>query len=78
MFVGPEQCEAARVIRENNLGWQGRPGDAEGLARAIEAAASSPAWCAERGLRARALFEAELDRPIAVARWRRVLEEAAG
>ena len=78
MFVGPEQCEAARVISENNLGWQGRPGDAQGLAHAIETAATSPAWCAERGQRARALFEAELDRPIAVARWRRVLEEAAG
>ncbi len=78
MFVGPEQCEAARVISENNLGWQGRPGDGAGLAQAIETAAASPAWCAERGLRARALFEAELDRPIAVARWRSVLEEAAG
>ncbi len=78
MFVGPEACEAARVIRENDLGWQGRPGDAAGLAGAIEGAAASPAWCAERGLRARSLFEAELDRPIAVARWRRVLEEAAG
>jgi glycosyltransferase involved in cell wall biosynthesis len=78
MFVGPEQCEAARVISENNLGWQGRPGDAQGLADAIAIAAGSPAWCAERGQRARALFEAELDRPIAVARWRRTLEEAAG
>jgi len=78
MFVGPEACEAARVIRENDLGWQGRPGDAAGLAGAIEGAAASPPWCAERGQRARALFEAELDRPIAVARWRRILEEAAG
>ncbi len=77
MFVGPEACEAARVIRENDLGWQGRPGDAKGLASAIEGAAASPAWCAERGLRARVLFEAEFDRPIAVARFRRVLEEAA-
>ncbi len=54
MFVGPSQCEAARVISENNLGWQGRPGDGAGLAHAIETAAASPTWCAERGQRARA------------------------
>jgi colanic acid biosynthesis glycosyl transferase WcaI len=76
MFVGPEACEAARIIRQHDLGWEGRPGDAEGLARAIEAAAASPAACDAKGRRARALFEAELDRPIAVERWRRTLEEA--
>jgi glycosyltransferase involved in cell wall biosynthesis len=76
MFVGPEACEAARLIREHDLGWEGRPGDAEGLAAAIETAATSPATCAQRGQRARTLFETELDRPIAVERWRRALEEA--
>jgi glycosyltransferase involved in cell wall biosynthesis len=76
-YVGPETCEAARVIRGDDLGWAGRPGDAAGLARAIEAAAADPAGCADRGARARALFEREYDRPIAVSRWRSALAEAA-
>jgi colanic acid biosynthesis glycosyl transferase WcaI len=77
MYVGPDACEAARVIRRHDLGWAGRPGDAEGLARAVEVAASSPAWCEERGARARAVFEREYDRPVAVARWREILVRAA-
>jgi colanic acid biosynthesis glycosyl transferase WcaI len=77
MYVGPSACEVARVTREHDVGWEGRPGDAAGLAGAIEAAAASPAWSRERGARARAIFEAEFDRPIAVERWRRVLAEAA-
>jgi colanic acid biosynthesis glycosyl transferase WcaI len=78
MYVGPRACEVARVTREHEVGWEGRPGDAEGLARAIEIAAVSSAWSRERGARARAVFEAEFDQPIAVGRWRRVLEEASG
>ncbi len=76
-YVGPEGCEVTDVIRAHDLGWEGRPGDAEGLARAIEAAASLE-WRASRGERARAIFEASFDRPVAVTRWRRVLAEAAG
>jgi glycosyltransferase involved in cell wall biosynthesis len=76
LYIGPRACEVARVVREHDVGWEGRPGDTEGLARVIAAAAASPAWCAEGGSRARAIFEAEFDRPIAVERWRRVLEEA--
>lgn len=76
MFVGPEGCEVSRVIREHDLGWQGRPGDASGLAAAIETAAASAAWCEERGRRARALFDQHFDRPVAVQKWRRALVEA--
>src|SRR6185436_18720064 len=31
-YVGPEWCEVARVVRSDGLGWEGRNGDAEGLA----------------------------------------------
>jgi len=78
LYVGPRACEVARVVRDYDVGWEGRPGDVEGLAAAIEGAAAKPGWCEERGARARAVFEAEFDRAIAVGRWRRVLEEAAG
>lgn len=77
MYVGPESCEVARVVREHEVGWEGRPGDAAGLARAITQAAGSSGWRAERGQRARHVFEEHFDRPRAVDRWRKVLEEAA-
>jgi colanic acid biosynthesis glycosyl transferase WcaI len=78
MYVGPSACEVARVVREHDVGWEGRPGDVEGLCRALTRAAVEPAWGKERGARARAVFEAEFDKAIAVGRWRRVLAEAAG
>jgi colanic acid biosynthesis glycosyl transferase WcaI len=77
MYVGPAACEVARVVREHDVGWEGRPGDGEGLARAIRFSATSNDWRTERGQRARRAFEEHFDRPHAVARWRKVLEEAA-
>lgn len=77
MYVGPSACEVARVVREHDVGWEGRPGDVEGLCRALERAAAEPGWGKARGARARAIFEAEFDQAIAVGRWRRVLAEAA-
>jgi glycosyltransferase involved in cell wall biosynthesis len=77
LFVGPLSCEVARVVREHDLGWAGRPGDASGLARAIVEAASSRATSDARGARARAVFEREFERKIATESWRDTLERAA-
>lgn len=76
-YVGPAACEVARVVRRSNVGWEGRPGDAEGLARALGDFAADPARWERAGRGARELFSAELDRPHAVRRWREVLAEAA-
>ncbi|MCL4752363.1 MAG: glycosyltransferase family 4 protein [Myxococcales bacterium] len=76
-YVGPPGCEVARVIRGGELGWEGRPGDAQGLADAVLRLAEPGRWVGA-GRAARALFEAEFDRPHAVRRWRGVLAEAAG
>lgn len=74
-YVGPAACEVARVVRGGRLGWEGRPGDAGGLADAIERLADPERW-ASAGRGARAVFDAEFDRTHAVRRWRAVLREA--
>jgi glycosyltransferase involved in cell wall biosynthesis len=75
-YVGPPECEIANQIRTAEIGWTGRPNDAAGLAAAIERAARDADWSAQRGSRARRLFDEQFDRPIAVRRWRDVLAEA--
>lgn len=77
LYVGPEACEVARVVQEHDLGWTGRPGQVVALAEAIGRAAADPAWVADRGERARQVFEQHFDRPRAVGRWRALLAEAA-
>lgn len=75
-YVGPAGCEVAGMIRRADLGWEGRPGDASALAGAVVRLAEPERW-ASAGRAARALFDAEFDRPHAVRRWRQVLAEAA-
>lgn len=75
-YVGPAGCEVARVIRRARLGWEGRTGDARGLADAVIGLADPERWASAGGA-ARALFDAEFNRPHAVRRWREVLSEAA-
>lgn len=75
-YVGPPGCEAASVVREHELGWTGPPGDSAGLANAIARLAGDPArWSSICG-RAREVFTANYDRPVALRRWTEVLEEA--
>jgi glycosyltransferase involved in cell wall biosynthesis len=75
-YIGPPACEAAKIVRGDDLGWEGRNGDARGLARAVwELAGDEVRW---RGIceRARIVFETRYDRPICVARWSETLHEA--
>lgn len=74
-YVGPAGCEVARVTRESGLGWEGRPGDARGLAAAVELLAEPERW-ARVGAAARSVFDREFDRFHAARRWRAVLAEA--
>ncbi len=78
IYQGEARCEVARVVREHDVGFVVAPGDTEALARAIWHAAHDRETTREMGERARRVFEAEFDRPRAVARFRAVLEEAAG
>lgn len=76
-YVGPEHCEVARVIASSELGWSGRPGDVEGLVRALRRALDDSRWAEERGARARAAFDASFTRSIALEKWRALLEGTA-
>jgi hypothetical protein len=51
LFVGPEESEVARVIREFRIGEVIRPNDAESLVSAILKYRDSPSLVAESGLR---------------------------
>lgn len=75
-YVGPPECEVGRVVRNHSIGWAGRVGDVEGLAAAIERAATDSPWAHDCGARARATFEARYDRGVATQAWRDVLKEA--
>lgn len=76
LYVGPAGSEVARVIREHRVGWEGRNGDAAGLAAAILKYSSDSESLARTGEHARACFDAHFDRAITTAAWRNVLREA--
>ncbi len=75
-YVGPPECEVAQVVNREKVGWTGKPGDAQGLANAIERAAANREETTALGQHARAVFDREYDRRHAVRRWRDVLQEA--
>jgi glycosyltransferase involved in cell wall biosynthesis len=61
VVVGPEDCEAARVVLEAQCGVVVRPGDGAELAQALRRLRDDPALCTEYGLRARRAFEERYD-----------------
>lgn len=77
IFVGDLDGEIARLIAAHGCGVTVAPGDAAGLAAAIRDLRASPEKLRAMGERARAAFEREWDEPIALARWREVIEAAA-
>ena len=70
-----EESETAAVVRKTGCGLVVPPGDALRLAEAIRACHDGAHDLVEMGRRARTYAEAETDRSIAVARYRKVLEE---
>jgi glycosyltransferase involved in cell wall biosynthesis len=57
VFIGPQQSEVARLIREADVGCVVRPGEAERLTRCLETLIDDPQRRAELGRRARAVYE---------------------
>jgi len=76
IFVGDLDGEIARAIAAHDCGVTVAAGDAEGLAAAIKDLRASPDKLRAMGARARAAFEREWDKPIALARWREVIAGA--
>jgi glycosyltransferase involved in cell wall biosynthesis len=75
LVIGPDDCEAARVVREAECGLVVAPGDVAGVLNALERLRTDSALCRAMGDRARRLFEERYDLPIVVAQWRELLEE---
>ena len=75
VFIGDPDGEIARLLSRHECGHTVRVGDGEGLARMFHDLALDPHACHAMGERARAAFEAEFDKPIAVASWARLLRE---
>lgn len=75
IFVGDPAGEIARAIAAHGCGICIAAGDAAGLAAAIRDLRAAPDKLRAMGDRARTAFEREWDRPIALARWRRVFAE---
>jgi len=77
IFVGDPGGEIARLLEDSASGSGVAQGDGEGLARAILALAGDPELAARQGERARALFEARFDLPLAIEAFEAVLADAA-
>ncbi len=77
LFIGDEDGEIARLAVRYRCGRAVASGDSEGLARAVLELASDPLRCRRMGENGREAFTAELDKPVALARWGEMLSEAA-
>lgn len=77
IFIGAEDGELARIIREHRCGVVIAPGDVDGLTRAIDGLAADRDEAAEMGRRGRELYLARFAPHRAFEAWERVLEEAA-
>jgi glycosyltransferase involved in cell wall biosynthesis len=78
VFVGDADGEIASAIAQHACGVTVAMGDGPALARTIAGLAAEPDACRRMGQRARAAFEAEFDKPMALERWEKLLLEVAG
>jgi len=69
VYIGDPDGEIAQIVSRHGIGVAVRAGDAEALASALRELRADPGRRLAMGARARALFEAEYDKPIALARW---------
>jgi len=75
VVIGPEDCEAARLVRDEKCGVVVRPGDAIGLAQTLRRLRDDPDACLAFGSQARRVFESEYDLSAVTARWADLLRE---
>ncbi len=78
LFVGDEQGDVARILKDNECGWAISIGDGVGLAGRIKECVKSKAQCEQWSQNARKLFDQRFDRRVALAEWRGVLGKAKG
>ncbi len=77
LFIGPDECEAAAVIRESRCGFVIPPGDSRAAADAIRTCYHDCALCERQGQAAREYFVRHAHRPQATAQFWSVLNKVA-
>jgi glycosyltransferase involved in cell wall biosynthesis len=77
IFIGNPDGEIGRIIREAECGVCVRQGDAAGLAAAILKLRDDTVFRDRMGSNARQVFDESFDKPIATAKWRRLLDAVA-
>lgn len=75
LAVASENSDLFRIVAQQGLGWSCPPGDADGIAKAVAAAASNDDRRAAAGNRARLLACSQYDRPVASAQFKSMLTE---
>lgn len=75
-FIGDVQGDVARVLQAYDCGFAVAPGDAAALALRLRALAATPDERARLGANARRAFEGNFDRPAALQRWVRLLDQS--
>lgn len=78
VFIGPTDGDLARVLHEGGCGLAFAPGDAEGVAGAIEQLATDRFLGEALGANGRGLLESRFSRDSAIAAWEALLREAIG
>lgn len=75
VFIGDANGELGREVAAAKCGFAVREGDAAGLVAAIRTLRDDAALCGRMGSSARRVFDEAYDKPIAIGKWRWVLEE---
>ena len=75
VFIGAKNGEISRLLARAQCGNTVQTGDGAELAKTILALAENPENCAAMGANARRMFDNEFDKPIAMARWRSLLQD---
>ncbi len=78
IFIGPEHCEVARIVREGGCGFVVAPGDVESTAQALRQLALDSELRQTMGRRARRYYAEKLGRKRSVAQIINVIEDVAG
>jgi colanic acid biosynthesis glycosyl transferase WcaI len=78
IFIGDQDGEIARLIRQHDCGRTVTQGDGPGLASTVLNLSNDLRHCREIGMRARTAFDAHCDKKIAIGRWERLLLEVCG
>ena len=78
LFIGPEDCEPAMILRESRAGVTVEPGDVAAVADALKTLAGSPELRARMGRRARQYYDARFGRDRSVSAIAKALEEVSG